>query len=184
MASRPPPTHHSAYSQGLNRANSPLLTLAVPWLSVMLGTLAPQWLAIASAPFMPPFGFLMFIAWRQLHPGLLPVWAGLPLGMFDDLFSGQPFGCAILLWSVTMIGMEVIEDRYPWRSFFVDWLSASAIILAYTTASLGLGNAGSGHVTLPMIMPQILLSILVYPLVGRVVGWLDIVRLLRFRKQT
>ena len=69
----------------INRAPSPFIARSVPWLSIMLASLLPAWLLIASAPVMPPIAFLMLLAWRQLRPGLLPVWAGLPLGLFDDL---------------------------------------------------------------------------------------------------
>ena len=181
MATRPPDHHHSAYAQGINRGQSALLAYALPWLSIMLGTLLPGWLSIASAPVLPPIGFLMLVSWRQLRPGLLPVWAGLPLGLFDDLYSGQPFGSAILLWSSTMIMMEAVELGFPWRSFIVDWLMASAIIVAYLLASLGIANAGGGHVLLAQIVPQVLFAVLVYPLLGRVIGILDRARLARFR---
>ncbi len=180
MASSPP-LHHSAYGQGINRAHSPILVGAVPWLSVMFGTLLPLLLPIASAPLMPPVSFLILVSWRQLRPDLLPIWAGLPLGLFDDLFSGQPFGSAILLWSVTMIAMEAIEAQIPWRSVIIDWLAASVIIVLYLLATLGLANAAGGHVLAIMIVPQLILSILVFPLAGRLVSWLDNFRLTRFR---
>jgi len=180
MASTPP-LHHSAYGQGINRAHSPLLVQAVPWLSIMLATLLPLVLPIASAPLLPPVSFLMLVSWHQLRPGLLPIWAGLPLGLFDDLFSGQPFGSAILLWSLTMIAMELIEAQVPWRSVIVDWLAASLIIVLYLLATLGLANAGGGHILAMMIVPQIVISVLVYPLAGRLVSWLDQFRLTRFR---
>ena len=181
MATRPPDLHHSAYAQGINRGQSAVLAYALPWLSIMLGTLAPGILSIASAPLFPPIGFLMLVSWRQLRPGLLPVWVGLPLGLFDDLYSGQPFGSAVLLWSATMIIMEVVELGFPWRSFIVDWLMASAIIVLYLLLALGLANAGGGHVLIAQILPQVLFAMLVFPLVGRLVGFLDRARLARFR---
>ena len=39
--------------------------------------------------------------------------------MFDDLFSGQPMGSAMLLWSVAMIALEAIEQRFPWRGYLL-----------------------------------------------------------------
>ncbi len=181
MATRPPDLHHSAYAQGINRGQSVVLAYALPWLSIMLGTLVPGLFSIASAPLFPPIGFLMLVSWRQLRPGLLPVWVGLPLGLFDDLYSGQPFGSAVLLWSATMMIMEGVELGFPWRSFIVDWLMASALIVLYLLSALGLANAGGGHVLLAHIMPQVLFAMLVFPLVGRLIGALDRVRLARFR---
>ncbi|WP_254514666.1 rod shape-determining protein MreD [Novosphingobium sp. G106] len=128
----------------INRAPLPIVARSVPWVSVMLGSLLPGWLFMASAPYVPPLGFLTLLAWRQLRPGLLPVWAGLPLGFFDDLYSGQPMGSAILLWSIAMIVIEAIELRFPWRGFALEWLLATAMIGVYVVASLGAANATGG----------------------------------------
>ena len=69
--------------QRINRAPSPIIAVGLPWLSIILGSMLSTVLVIASAPIMPPLGFLTFLAWRQLRPGLLPIWAGLPLGLVD-----------------------------------------------------------------------------------------------------
>lgn len=168
------------FRRRINRAPSPVLARGVPWLSVMLASLLPGWLFMASAPYVPPFGFLVLLAWRQLRPGLLPVWAGLPLGFFDDLYSGQPLGSAILLWSMAMILLEVIELRFPWRNFALEWLLATALIVVYIIASLGAANAAGGNAPLVVLAPQAILSVLLYPFVGRIVALLDRFRLAPF----
>jgi len=165
----------------INRAPSPIVARSVPWISVMLGSLLPGWLFMASAPYVPPLGFLMLLAWRQLRPGLLPVWAGLPLGFFDDLYSGQPMGSAILLWSVAMIVIEVIELRFPWRSFALEWLLATAMIVVYVLAALGVANMAGGKTPVTVLAPQIILAVLVYPFMGRMVAALDRFRLIPLR---
>lgn len=163
----------------LNRAPSPLIAIVLPWASVMLGSLSPTWPLIASAPLLPPLGFLILIAWRQLRPGLLPVWAGLPLGLFDDLYSGQPLGSAVLLWSIALIVLEVIELRFPWRNFLIDWLVATGLILAYLPTAMGLAL---GTPPSPMVLaPQILVTVFAYPLIGRLVALFDKLRLVPFR---
>jgi len=162
----------------ISRAPSPLLAYAAPWLTIGLASILPGWPLIAMAPVMPPLGFMTLLAWRQLRPGLLPVWAGFPLGLVDDLFSGQPVGSGMLLWSLTMITLEIIEARFPWRNFLTDWLVASIFILIY----IGLGALVAGlHDGWAILVPQIGLSVLCYPLVGRSVGWIDRWRLTRFR---
>jgi rod shape-determining protein MreD len=162
----------------INRAPSPVLARGVPWLTVMLGSLLPSCLVIASAPVLPPFGFLMLLGWRQLRPGLLPVWAGLPLGFFDDLYNGQPFGTATMLWSVAMLALDAIEARFPWRGFALEWLVAAAMILLYVPACLALANLAGATSPLAVTVPQLLLAILVYPVVGRIVAISDRFRLL------
>lgn len=169
----------SRLARRMNRAPSPVLARGVPWASVLLGSLAPMWFIIASAPVLPPLGLLMLLAWRQLRPGLLPVWAGLPLGLFDDLYSGQPLGSAVLMWSAAMIILDVIETRFPWRNFLMEWVVASAMIAATILFGLVLANAAGGNAPLVVIVPQILVSIFAYPLVARAVALLDHFRLLR-----
>lgn len=168
------------FRRRINRAPSPIIARGVPWASVMLASLLPGWLFLASAPFVPPLGFLTLLAWRQLRPGLLPIWAGLPLGFFDDLYSGQPIGSAILLWSLAMIILEAIELRFPWRSFALEWLVASGLILAYILAGLGFANATGGKASVAVLAPQMILAVLFYPFVGRIVAALDRFRLIPF----
>ncbi|PKB25404.1 rod shape-determining protein MreD [Novosphingobium kunmingense] len=163
--------------QRINRAPSPVIAVTLPWVLVMLGSLSPLLPMIASAPVVPPFGFLLLIGWQQLRPGLFPVWAGLPLGLFDDLFSGQPFGSAVLLWSATMIGLDVLEVRFPWRGFWINWLVAGALITVYLMLGLALSNVAGGHAPLAVLLPQLVVSILTYPLAARLVGLFDRLRL-------
>lgn len=161
----------------LNRAPSPLLAHAAPWLSIMLASLLPAMPVIASAPVLPPLGFLMLLAWRQVRPGVLPVWAGLPLGAFDDIYSGQPFGSAIFLWSLTLMALEVVEARFPWRSYWLDWLVSAGLLVAYLVLSLLFANAAGGAAGVVVIVPQLITAILLYPLLGRLVAVFDRMRL-------
>jgi rod shape-determining protein MreD len=166
--------------QRINRAPSRIVARGAPWLTVMLGSFLPGMALIASAPVFPPFGFLVFISWRQLRPGLLPVWAGLPLGIFDDLFSGQPFGSAVLLFSAAAIALDVIETRLPWRNFLTEWLVAIGLIIVYIGLELALANLGGAFTPVRVTWPQIVISILAYPLVGRFVALADRIRLTPF----
>jgi rod shape-determining protein MreD len=167
------------FRKKINRAPSPLIAIAVPWVTVMLGSLSPTWPVIASAPMLPPLGFLTLLAWRQLRPGLLPVWAGLPLGLFDDLYSGQPLGSAVLLWSIALIVLEVIELRFPWRNFLLDWLVAAGLTIVYLPTAMGLAMGASPSIV--VLAPQLLISVFAYPVVGRLVALFDRLRLVPFR---
>ena len=162
-------------------APSPLFVYGLPWVSVMIASLTPMLPIITSAALMPPMALLMLIAWRQLRPGLMPVWAGLPLGLWDDLFSGQPFGSAILLFSLTMIGLEIVERKLPWRGFLQEWLFASLIVVVYLAIGALFANRGDPG-ALTILGPQILLSLLAYPIVNRLVGMFDRMRLLRLSR--
>lgn len=166
----------------INREPSAFLARGTPWLTVMLAALLPGLTMIASAPVLPPFAFLVFISWRQLRPGLLPIWAGLPLGIFDDLYSGQPFGSAVLLFSAAAIALDLIEARLPWRNFMTEWLVATGLIVLYIAAALALANLSGAQTPLRVTWPQIVISVLAYPLVGRFVALADRFRLLPIRE--
>jgi rod shape-determining protein MreD len=165
------------FGKRINRAPSPLLARIVPWATIMLGSLVPAWLVIASAPLLPPLGYLMLLSWRQLRPGLLPVWAGLPLGVFDDLYSGQPMGNAVFLWSLSVIALDIVEERLPWRNFFIEWLVAAGLIAGYIWLGVATANLAGASTPFYVVVPQILLSITIYPLIGRLVASLDRLRL-------
>lgn len=164
----------------INRVPSPVLAFGTPWLTVMLFSLTPILPIVASAPVMPPLGFMLLLAWRQVRPGLLPVWAGVPLGMFDDMFSGQPFGSAVLLWTLAAIVLDLYEARFPFRHFLFDWLVSSIMVCAYIALSLVFANAAGASASVLVIAPQALTSILLLPLMGRLVSALDRFRLLPF----
>jgi rod shape-determining protein MreD len=170
------------YGSRINRTQSPLRASSVPWLSIMLGSLLPVLLMADVMPLMPPLGLLMLLAWRMARPGLLPLWAGAPLGAFDDLFSGQPFGSAVFLWSLALIGIELIEARFPWRGFWQDWFTAGLAALLVWLASLLVSGAKVTPELLVVAMPQALLLVLLYPILARMVAVLDQFRLARARR--
>lgn len=167
------------YQARINRRRSPWRVAGIPIASVVLGSMIPLLPIIASAPVMPPMGLLILIAWRMLRPGLWPVWAGVPFGMIDDIFSGQPIGSAVLLWSTFLIAMDIIEERYLWRNYWQDWLIAGLFIIFGLAGGLLINNFLSENVHFWILIPQIIISIAIYPLVLRFVGRLDHIRLRR-----
>lgn len=168
--------------QSINRAPSPWRVRSVPYVSIVLGSLVPVIVIADMMPLVPPLGFLMLLSWRMVRPGLLPLWVGAPLGAIDDLYSGQPFGSAILLWSLAMMAIEVIETRFPWRGFWQDWFTASLIAATYWFAAQLVSGADMTMESLSVAAPQALLSILLYPIIARLVAKLDQFRLARARR--
>ncbi len=173
-------THERRNRQRINRQPSAILAIGLPWVTIALGSIIATVILIATAPLIPPVGFMLFVAWRQLRPGLLAVWAGLPLGLFDDLYSGQPLGSGVLLWSLTAIALDYVEVRLPWRNFGTDWLVASGLIAAYIVIGLAIANAGGGSTSIFVILPQIGISILAFPVIARIAALFDRMRLIPF----
>ena len=175
-----PRSRSDAYGSRINRSHSPVLANAVPWISILLASLMPVFFIATALPLVPPSGFLLLVAWRLVRPGLLPVWAGFPLGLFDDLFSGQPFGSAIFLWSATLLAIEAADMRMPWRTFVQDWFTAGIAVTVYCLAGLLFSGASPSLPALVALGPQIVLSILLFPVAARVVAALDRLRLTRW----
>ena len=178
----PPQRSASRYSGGINRVQNPWRANTVPYITILFGSFLPVILMADVMPLVPPMGYMLLLCWRIMRPGFLPLWVGVPLGAFDDLFSGQPFGSAILLWSVSMIVLEIIETRFPWRGFWQDWFTAGIAMVLYIVLAMVVSGA---PLTLHMFVaaiPQIVLAVLLYPAVARLVAWLDMFRLARARR--
>tara|TARA_B100000941_G_C28290208_1_gene441108 strand:+ start:148 stop:699 length:552 start_codon:yes stop_codon:yes gene_type:complete len=181
MERNDPRSRSDAYGSRINRSHSPIIANAVPWISIVIGSILPIFAIAAALPMVPPLGLLMLLAWRLVRPGLLPVWAGMPLGLVDDLYSGQPFGFAIFTWSLIMIAIELIESRLPWRAFWQDWFSAGILILAYLLAGWLLSGGQPNVHSLVALVPQLVFTILLFPIAARIVAMLDRFRLHRWK---
>jgi rod shape-determining protein MreD len=152
---------------------------AIPVATTMAGSMAVLLPIVATAPLLPPFGLLMLLAWRTLHRNIWPAWIALPLGFWDDLLSGAHLGTAMLLWTLTMLGLDALDRRLVWRDAWQEWaiagsISAATILLSWLLA----GSPGAGHGLL-LLVPQIGLTALAFPLVLRLCDRLDHWRLLR-----
>lgn len=151
---------------------------AVPIASTMFGSLLPLLVpVIAEAPVMPPFGLLILLAWRLLRPGFWAIWAPLPLGLFDDLASGQPLGSAMLSWTLAFLALEFSERSLLWRDYVQDWLVAAAAITGCIVAAYVFALFAGGAAPLLSVVPQTLAAILVFPAVARLCARLDVWRL-------
>ena len=161
------------YESRIERYQSPLKMLLVPILSVMAGSMITALPVFSDGPLLPPLGYMMLLGWRLMRPGIWPAWVGLPFGLFDDLFSGQPFGSAALVWSLTMLAIEFADSRAAWRDHVQDWLIATLAIILALSGGLALAGLAYRAPGISIIVPQLIISILAYPLVVRLCAWLD-----------
>ncbi len=144
---------------------------AVPWLSVMAGSLLTIWPMITSFPVLPPFGLLILLGWRLRRHDVFRIWAPLLLGLFDDLLSGQPLGSAMVTCTICFFVIDMIDQRM-FRDFWQDWLIAAGCIAFSLVAGRFFASAFSAHVDV-VLWPQIVIAILIYPLASRLCAWLD-----------
>jgi rod shape-determining protein MreD len=150
----------------------PLGARLVPAISVVAASLLTLWPVIVEFPVLPPAGLMMLLGWRLLQPESMPIWAPLPLGLIDDLVSGQPFGAAMLFWTISFIAIDTIDQRLIARDFWQDWLLASAAIAGYLLFSRLIATPMDAHVDM-ILLVQIIISIMLYPVAAQLVGVLD-----------
>ncbi|MEO8722899.1 MAG: rod shape-determining protein MreD [Sphingobium sp.] len=146
---------------------------SIPICAIMLGSMMTALPIISQSPSMPPFGLLILLAWRLLHPEMLPLWIGAPLGAFDDVMSGQPIGTAVFLWSLMLICIEVIDQRIFWRDYWHDWLMVVGALVLCIGGALLMAHIAGSRTPPQLIVPQIIWSALTYPLIVRLIARLD-----------
>jgi rod shape-determining protein MreD len=149
-----------------------------PVVTVMLGSMTTVLPVIAQSPVMPPFGLLLLLSWRLLRPELWAPWIAIPLGLFDDLMSGQPLGSAMFLWTIALLGIEIVDRRLLWRDYWHDWLIALLAITFCLAGGVLFARLTGGGGKLLLVVPQMIGSILIYPFVARQCAWLDRWRLM------
>lgn len=144
----------------------------VPVASILAGSMMTLVPFIAAFPLLPPFGLMLLVAWRLGRPEALPIWSPLAFGLFDDLLSGQPLGSAMLLWTGLMLVVDLLDQRFVARDFWQDWLLASGAIGGCLLLGRFIAVPLSTHVD-TLLLLQILLSLMVYPLATQLCAWLD-----------
>jgi rod shape-determining protein MreD len=151
----------------------------VPSLSTVAATLLALLPIVASSPLLPDFGFLMLITWRLLRPEIWTPRMALGLGLFADLIVGHPLGQSMLLWTTLFLVFDLIDSRLGFRDYMMDWLIAAGAILFYGVGAWYIALIMGSDVSFRIMVPQIVLSILAYPVAARVVLALDRWRLMR-----
>lgn len=153
---------------------SPFRLRATPVLVVMLGSMLGTLLpVIAQSPSLPPFGLVFLLTWRLLHPSLLPLWVGVPLGAFDDVMTGAPLGSAMFLWSIALVAIEAVEQRILWRDYWHDWLIVAAALAFCLLGGVVIAHIGGSGASFALVLPQWLWSALAYPLIVRLIARVD-----------
>ena len=128
--------------------------IGIPVASIIIGSLFPILPLIATVPMVPPCGLMLLIAWRLRHRTLFPAWAPLPLGLFDDLVSGQPAGSSMIIWTLAFFALDLFDRRMVWREAMQDWMIASALIAFGLIGGLCFANIGPANTSVIVILPQ------------------------------
>ncbi len=82
-------------------------------------------------------------------------------------------GSAMLLWTIILIAYEIIDRRMIWRDFGQEWGLSSVVIAAALFGGLLISVLTGGGFQPHLLLPQLLVSVLVFPILTRLCGILD-----------
>ena len=156
----------------LSRGPHPI-ALAVPAISVLVGSLTALLPIVSATGWWPEIGLLVLLAWRLLRADAFPAWAAAGLGLFNDLVTGSPIGLSVALWPLFMLVMDVADRRTMFRDYWIEWLLASLFIGLAETAQWQVAAWGGAPVFFATIAPAILIAILCFPVAATLVARLD-----------
>ena len=145
----------------------------LPAASVVFASLLTSLPIISTSGWYPDFGYLALLAWRLLRSDPWPAWWAAPLGLINDLFTGQPIGFSVALWSVTMLALDLIDRRTMWRDYWIEWILAAAFLFMHDFFEWELASVMNARVPFTTVRPAVLIAILSFPLVAWIVARLD-----------
>ena len=145
----------------------------VPAATVLAGTLLGTAPIVTQTGWFPEFGFLMLIAWRLFRNDVWPSWWAAPLGLLNDLFLGFPLGLSVVVWTASMLSLDLLDRRTIWRDYWVEWGLAAVLILFNEAAQWQVAAWMGGRVPFTFMVPPILISIVAFPVAAWLVSRLD-----------
>jgi rod shape-determining protein MreD len=151
----------------------------VPIVTTVAACLLALFPIVVSSPLIPDFALLVVIAWRLLRTEMWTATTALPLGLFNDLVAGHPLGQSMALWTTLFLAYDVMDARLVWRDYWMDWFVAALSIIFYGFGAWYIGERMGSSTRFTVMLPQIGISVLAYPIVARLILGLDRWRLIR-----
>lgn len=152
----------------------------VPLTSTIAAMLLGLLPIVTSSLWVPNLAFLILITWRLVRPEIWQAQVALALGLLADLIvPGAPLGQSMLLWTLLFLGLDYADYLLGSRDYWLDWTLASACILFHSAGVWYIALLMGAKVSVLVMVPQLILSILLYPLMARIVLRLDRWRLAR-----
>jgi rod shape-determining protein MreD len=151
----------------------------VPIVTTIAASLLALLPIVVSTPLIPDLGLLVIIAWRLLRTEMWTAATALPLGLFNDLVAGHPLGQSMALWTILFLVYDIMDARLVWRDYWMDWFIAALSIVFYTFGAWYIGRMMGSGIDFGMMIPQIGISVMAYPVIARFVLAIDRWRLVR-----
>jgi rod shape-determining protein MreD len=123
-----------------------------------------------AGPIVPCLGLMAIFYWSMRVPGVLPPFAALLLGCFGDLLAMTPLGSQGLVFLTIALLAKYRRRRVSGHAFLGLW-SVFAVVCVMQQSFLWLTSALVTWTLLPLgpILPQTLSSIILFPLVTRLI---------------
>jgi rod shape-determining protein MreD len=153
------------------------LAMIMPAATVFAASLLAALPIISTSGWYPDFGYLVLISWRLLRADPWPAWWAAPLGLVNDLFTGYPIGFSIALWSATMLALDLIDRRTMWRDYWIEWVLAAVLIAIDEVLQWRLAGLVGAAPPFARMVPPIVVSVCVFPLVAWIISRIDAWRL-------
>ena len=149
----------------------------VPAATVVAASLLAALPIVSSSGWYPDFGYLVLISWRLLRADPWPAWWAAPLGLVNDLFTGYPIGFSVALWAATMLALDLIDRRTMWRDYWIEWVLAAVLIAIDEWAQWRVAWVVGATPSFARMVPALIISICVFPVVAWIVSRVDAWRL-------
>jgi rod shape-determining protein MreD len=149
----------------------------VPAATVVSASLLAALPIVSTSGWYPDFGYLVLISWRLLRADPWPPWWAAPLGFVNDLFTGYPVGFSIALWSATMLALDLIDRRTQWRDYWIEWVVAAVLIAIDEWLQWRVASLAGARVPFTQLVPQLVISICMFPAFAWIVARIDAWRL-------
>lgn len=146
---------------------------AIPAASVVAASFLSALPIISTSGWFPDFAYLVLIGWRLLRSDPFPAWWAAPLGLVNDLVSGWPIGQSVLIWSATMLLLDVLDRRTIWRDYWMEWAFACLLLLGNAWLQWRIADWSGAPAHYSAAVPALLISIFAFPVAAWLVGRID-----------
>ena len=145
----------------------------IPAASVVAASLLVALPIVSVSGWWPDFGYMALISWRLLRSDPWPPWWAAPLGLVNDLFSGNLIGFSVALWSATMLALDLVDRRTMWRDYWIEWGLAAVLLGINELLQWRLAAVIGADVPARALIPPIVISVCMFPLSAWLVSRID-----------
>lgn len=145
----------------------------IPAASVVAASLLSALPIIASSGWFPDFGYLALLGWRLLRSEPWPAWWAAPLGFANDLVTGAPIGLSVTIWTVTMLVIELVDRRTPFRDYWIEWALAAVLLGVSEMAEWRVAAMMGAPLPFAFLVPPLLIAIFAFPVAAWLVARID-----------